>query len=241
MKNIFVEKMRNVMAAYYELQKIANQKMQENNSTYLPETAKKYNQELISKKEQDFEDAKQEIVKIFEQVKELLAKASYPVSFEMTGTEIFTNPYLRLSDEEITAISEQFFEQGNFTALRFLANWAEEKGKLDLNFHLPKDQILCYKKLAEGALFTVSGIHSEQKDHFIDLEIQTFADPVMCRPELEMIGDGECLKKFKNKEVPEKILHIFDGYALALNDNSLAPKIQFVNPDAPIGTHYDEW
>jgi len=241
MKNIFVEKMRHVMSAYYELQKMTNEKMEENRSRFSPEYAKKYNQELIDKKGQDYLDAKSEITRIYDRVRDLLARASFPASDEMTAdAQLFTNPYVKLTKEEIEAMAVQYRDNGNFTMLRMVSNWCEENEKHDMNLYLPKDQILAYKKLAESAMFTINGIYGEQKNHFIDLEIEHFADPIMCRNELETIGDGECLKKFDGKVVPEMVLHTFDSYAL--KDNSLTPvHTQFINSDVPAGSHYNDY
>ena len=98
--------------------------------------------------------------------------------------------------------------------LRVISTWCELNGKDNIQVFLPSDVIQAYQKLAQAALYTIDGIHSEKKQHFIPLEIDSFADPITYKKELEMIGTGECLKMYESKNVPEMILHSFDSTTL---------------------------
>ena len=215
MKNVYIEKMRLVMSSYWELQKLTNTEMQTNIETFSAANAERNNKELSEKKEKDFADAKAEIQKIFAEVRGLLAKSTFPLQEDITAeVQFLTNPYIKMTDAEIEALASEYAESGNQTMLRIISGWCEENGKYDLNLFSPKEQIICYKNLADAALFTINNIHSETKNHFIDLEIESFADPVMCKNELEKIGSGEGLKRYESKTVPEQIVHCFDTVTL---------------------------
>ena len=214
MKNIFVEALRNVMTAYNDLLKLTNQKIEENNSRFSAEYAEKYNLELKEKKNQDYQDAVSMLNDIVVKIRELLAKANYPDSADFTSDTKFFEGVCILTDKEIEALGRKYADDGNFTMVRYIQNWTERNNRVEIKFSMPLDQMKSYLKLAESARFTIDGIHSEQKAHFIDLEIESFADPIMCKNELDTVGSGECLKKFENKEVPDMILHSFDNVAL---------------------------
>lgn len=214
MKNQYVEKMRQIMSAYNELLAVRNRKIAENNATYSPDTAKAQNEELYQLKKQDYEDAKKELDAVFEKVRDLLCKASYPVSSELTkDAEVLSNPLFKLSDAEVKAMADKYQREENYTMLRAISAWSEMNGK-DVRVFLPSDVIQAYQKLAQAALFTIDGINSERKAHFIPVEIESFGDPIGCKNELEVIGSGESLKNYEHKEVPEMILHSFDSINL---------------------------
>lgn len=215
MKNQYVEKMRQIMSAYNELLAVRNRKIAKNNDTYSPTTAKAQNEELYQLKKQDYEDARKELDAVFEKVRDLLCKASYPVPSELTAdAEVLSNPLFKLSDNEVRAMADKYQKEENYTMLRAISAWCELNGKDNIQVFLPSDVIQAYQKLAQAALFTIDGINSEKKQHFIPVEIDSFADPIACKNEYEMIGSGEGLLKYEHKEVPEMILHTFDIISL---------------------------
>lgn len=215
MKNVYVEKMRQVMSAYNDLLAVRNREIAHNKEIYSPTAAEAQNEELYQLKNQDYEDSRREIEGIFGQLKDLLCKASYPVTSELTpDAEVLLNPLIHHSDFEVKALVDKYQKEGNFTMLRAISTWCEKNGIDDIQIHLPSDVILAYQKLAQAAMFTIDGIHSEKKQHFIPVEIDSFGDPIACKNELEIIGSGEQLKMYESKSVPNMVLHTYDAVTL---------------------------
>ena len=215
MKNYFVEKMREVMKAYWELLNLTNEKIQKNNETYAPEIAERENQALYEGKQKDYQDATAMLDGIVSNIRELLARGNFPSSAELTpDTALFQNPDFALTDGEVEILARKYRDEGNFSMIRMIDAWARRNNRPDLNLYTPVDQLKAYLKLAQAAQFTIDGIHSEQKQHFIPLEIEHFGDPVMCANEYEIIGDGQSIKGLSKKSVPNEAVHVFDSVTL---------------------------
>lgn len=214
MKNIYVEKMRNVMSCYNDLMKMVNEKIKSNCETYSPAVAEKYNLELREKKKQDYQDAVKMLEEMVAQIRELLAKGNYPIASDLTSDQDFFKGNCFLTDKEIEAMARQYGREGNYTMVRYIKGWADQNNRSELQFILPVDQLKAYLKLANAVRYTLDGIYSENREHFIDLEIEHFGDPVMSRKEMDIIGDGECLKTYENRIVPDEVLHSFDNITL---------------------------
>lgn len=215
MKNYFVEKMREVMKAYWELLNLTNEKIQKNNEIYAPEVAERENQALYEGKQKDYADATAMLDGIVSNIRELLARGNFPSSSEMTSDAVlFQSPDIILSDEELQIMAKKYANEGNFTMIRLIDTWAKRNNRPDLNLYMPIDQLKAYLKLAKSAQFTIDGIYGEQKAHFIPLEIEHFGDPVMCANEYEIIGDGQSVKGLSKKSVPNEAVHVFDSVTL---------------------------
>lgn len=217
MKNIFVEKMRLVMSSYWELRKMVDAEIEANKIKYSPEYANKQNKALSEKKSKDYEDAVAEIKKIYEKVREYLARGNNPSGAEMNQEDIalLNADMIQLTDKEIELMAQKYRDSSNFTMMRVLATWAERNGKVNIDFPLPLDQLKAYQKFAEAALFTIRGIFSEEKDHFIPLEIEHFGDETMNANLYTMVGTGEKLQECAFKPViSDEALHIFDDISV---------------------------
>ncbi len=217
MKNIFVEKMRLVMSSYWELRKTADAEIEANKIKYSPEYADMQNKALSEKKAAGYEDAVSEIRAIYEKVREYLARGNNPSGAEMNQDDIalLDADMIQLTDKEIELMAQKYRDSSNFTMMRVLATWAERNGRVDIDFPLPLGQLKAYHKFAEAALYTVRGIYSEKKDHFIPLEIEHFGDEIMNADLYRIVGNGEKLQECAFKPViSDEALHVFDNIAI---------------------------
>ena len=215
MKNTYVEKMRNVLTSYHTLMKVRNEEIAGNNEKYSPQYAEQLNAEVRKKKQLDYKDARNEIQKIFDQVKRHLARGNFPVPDEYTDDrKLFDGDYLEISKLEVEALAQKYQDKGNYTMLRLIDTWAKRNGMDDLQLNLPAEQVEMYSHFAKSALFTVDGIYSERKEHFIPLEIQNFGDEKMYAKEYAVVGSGANLEKTAIKSVPELAFHAFDSITL---------------------------
>ena len=216
MKNTYVEQMKTVLSSYHTLQRVRNKEIAENNEKYSPQYAEQLNAEVRKKKQQDYEDARNEIQKIFDQVKGYLARGNFPDPDELTDDrKLFDGDSIELSKLEVEALAQKYRDKGNFTMLRLIDTWAQRNGRIDLQLNLPAEQLEMYAHFAKSALFTIDGIFSERKEHFIPLEIQNFGDEKMYANEYAVVGSGAKLVETAFKNVPDVALHVFDSVSLS--------------------------
>ena len=215
MKNQYVEQMKNVLSSYHTLQRVRNKEIADNLEKFSPQYAEQLNAEVRKKKQQDYEDARNEIQKIFDQVKGYLARGNFPVPDELTDDRsLFDGDSIELSKLEVEALAQKYRDKGNFTMLRLIDTWAQRNGRVDLQLNLPAEQLEMYSHFAKSALFTINGIYSERKEHFIPLELQNFGDETMFAKEYAIVGSGAKLAETAFKNVPDVALHVFDAITL---------------------------
>lgn len=215
MKNEYVEQMKNVLVSYHQLMKVRNTEIEANIEKYSPQYAEQLNAEVRKKKQQDYEDAKNEIQKIFDRIKYLLARGNFPIPDELTDDcSLFDGDSIELSKLEVEALAQKYRDKGNFTMLRLIDTWAKRNGRDDLQLNLPAEQVEMYSHFAKSAMFTINGIFSERKEHFIPLELQNFGDEKTYAKEYAVVGSGAKLAETAFKNVPEVALHVFDRYTL---------------------------
>lgn len=215
MKNEYVEQMKNVLVSYHTLIKMRNKEIAENLGKFSPQYAEPLNAEVRKQKEKDYEDAVNEINKIFDRVKYLLARGNFPVPAELTDDRsLFDGDSIELSKLEVEALAQKYRDKGNYSMLRLIDSWAKRNGRVDLQLNLPAEQVEMYSHFAKSAMFTINGIHTERKEHFIPLEIQNFGDEKMFAKEYAVVGSGAKLAETAFKSVPEVALHVFDNYTL---------------------------
>lgn len=216
MKNTYVEQMKSVLSSYHALQRVRNKEIADNLEKYSPQYAEQLNAEVRKKKQQDYDDAKNEIQKIFDRVKYLLARGNFPVPDELTDDRsLFDGDSIELTKLEVEALAQKYRDKSNFTMLRLIDSWAQRNGRVDLQLNLPAEQVEMYAHFAKSALFTINGIYSERKEHFIPLELQNFGDETMFAKEYAVVGSGAKLAETAFKNVPEVALHVFDNYTLS--------------------------
>lgn len=215
MKNTYVEQMKNVLSSYHTLQRVRNKEIADNLEKFSPQYAESLNSEVRKKKQQDYEDARNEIQKIFDRIKYLLARGNFPVPDELTDDRsLFDGDSIELSKLEVEALAQKYRDKCNFTMLRLIDSWAKRNGRDDLQLNLPADQLEMYSHFAKSAMFTIDGIFSERKEHFIPLEIQNFGDEKMYAKEYAVVGSGAKLAETAFKNVPDVALHVFDNITL---------------------------
>lgn len=215
MKNTYVEQMKNILSSYHTLQRVRNKEIADNLEKFSPQYAESLNSEVRKKKQQDYEDARNEIQKIFDRIKYLLARGNFPVPDELTDDRsLFDGDSIELSKLEVEALAQKYRDKCNFTMLRLIDSWAKRNGRDDLQLNLPADQLEMYSHFAKSAMFTIDGIFSERKEHFIPLEIQNFGDEKMYAKEYAVVGSGAKLAETAFKNVPDVALHVFDNITL---------------------------
>lgn len=216
MKNVYVEKMRLVMTSYWELRQMVDAQIKVNEEKYSPEYAEEQNKVLRDKKAKDYEDAVTELRNVYNKVREYLARGNCPSGAEMNQEDIalLNADMIELTDKEIELMAQKYRDSSNFTMMRVLATWAERNGRV-IDMPTALEQVKAYQKFAKAALFTISGIYSQEKDHFIPLEIEHFGDEIMNAELYKVVGDGEKLQECAFKPViSDEALHIFDDISI---------------------------
>ena len=225
MNNIYIGSFKDILKGYYTKQKKLNEEIERNKQRFAPEYADKYNAEVKAKQAQAYNDARQSITDVFEQVRGFLANASFLNVESLTADRLIfaDNSGFDLTPEDVRGYVERY--QGNYTMLRLIRDWITkhkkpEDGQLfgkyhDIKIVLPADQLQVYKQFADSALRICDRIFTNGNVMSDPLEIECFADPRMAGTLLGAIGSGMELSDYKNHRVPESVKHSFDGVTLA--------------------------
>ena len=229
MGNIFVDKNKSIVKAYYEKAWQIKDKMAENSKTFVPDVAYAENKKLAEQNLEAYNKAVADIASEFANVRELLARANVIDTAEVPKEieKVFSSNLYNLSTAEVQAYADEY--KDNDTVTRIISDWIADKsqikdGKLfgkyeGVRIVRPVDKLDVYKKFAESALYIIEQIHNDgtlmQRDTLTNervepLEINGYADEDFGKELFAVIGDGKALADEHRKHVPESLLHTFD-------------------------------
>lgn len=218
MSNIFISELKYYLENYFKKQTQLNEEISDNFRKYSPEYAAVENEKLATKQEQLHDETRKKIIDTFREVRELLAKANFPSTGELTSDRLLLESGIELSPLELQGLVERY--RDNFTMLRLLLQYKNvhnEDGSLSgVKINLPRDILQGYKTFAVGALDTVKKIHNGT---VTEPELKCYADENFCKNLFDTIGNGFTLRDLSQKKVPESALHAFDD-------------VQLIQPDA---------
>lgn len=215
MKNEFVEKMKTVLSSYHQLMKVRNAEIEANNEKYSPQHAEQLNAEVRKKKQQDYEDAKNEIQKIFEEVRTLIAcSAEWNTDSEdfKTVRELMSSG-IDFTEQEINSLLQKY--QNDFTIVRMIGDTVKKNNPPlydKLEIRTPLSAVEAYRQFGQSALYIAEKIN--QNHWSADLSLQNFDDPTINARLYETIGSGDSLKKFDYTNIPISAMHDFDNITL---------------------------
>lgn len=215
MKNIFVQQMKNVLSAYYELRKARDKEISDITQKYAPQYAERLIQEVDKKKQQDYTDARNEIQKVFEEVRTLIA-CSAELNVESDDFErvkkLMTSGFDFSESEIQTQLQKYPFD---YTIQRWIGDTVKKSNpKLydKLEIRTPRSAVEAYRQFGQSALYVAERIF--QNHWSADLSLQNFDDPTINARLYETIGSGDNLKKFDYTNIPISAMHDFDNITL---------------------------
>ena len=224
MANIYIGSYKDILKNYYEKQKKLNDEINTNNSTYAPKYADKYNDEVKVRQAQAYNEARQSIQAVFEQVRGYLANASFLNVESLTADRLLfaDDSGFDLTPEDVKGYVERY--QTNYTMLRLIKDWITkhntvDEGRLtgkfdDIKITMPSDQLQIYKQFGESALRTIDKIYTNGNVMIDPVEIEYYADPSLAGDLLQTVGSGMGLSDYKTHRVPESAQHCFDNVKL---------------------------
>ncbi len=220
--NIYIGAMQDVMHAYYKKLHEYNKQIADNNARFTAEYAKPENDKILEQKTKAYNEAKQKIIDIFKDVREMLACASFLNVESLTADRLFfeQNSGFSLSVAEVQAYVERY--KNNYTMLRLISDWIAKQDKpaySSISIILPKDILNAYKTFADGALSIVEKIHDEGRIMESPIELETFADDNWSHNLYDIVGSGLSLNEYKTKRVPNTAMHTFDDVTLKSDPN----------------------
>lgn len=213
-KNIFVQQMKNVLSAYYELRKARDKEISDITQKYAPQYAERLIQEVDKKRELDYEDVKAEILKVFEEVRTLLAcSAEWNTTEDFKTVRELMSSGIDFTEQEINSLLQKY--QNDYTIQRMIGDTVKKNnpsmyGKLEIR--TPLSALQAYRQFGQSALYVAEKIF--QNHWSADLAIQHFDDPKVNAPLYEQIGSGDNLKAFNYQNIPISAMHDFDDVTL---------------------------
>lgn len=218
MSNIFISELKYYLENYFKKQTQLNEEISDNFKRFSPEYAAVENEKLATKQEEIYLETKRKIVDEFKEIRELLARANFPDSKELTPDKMLFDSGIKFSSEEIKAFLSRYVS--NHTMTRLIADYLEKNGGngeyADIQITTPRDILQGYKTFVTGAIDTVEKIHNGTVN---ELELKSCADENFCKNLFDLVGDGFNLRDLSQKKVPESALHAFDD-------------VQLIQPDA---------
>lgn len=223
MSNIYTGMMKDVCKNYLRRDRTIIKEIAENGSKYSVDYANKLNKDSETLRIQYYNDAKGMIEKIFDDVKQYLAVASFPNVEQLTADRLlFEENGINLTVEEVAGFTERY--KDNFTMLRIIKTWLEKhtenvEGDIKLSpfnsirINLPEEHLAVYKMFAESALSLIDTIYADSTN-FNESMLDAFGDEKFGAGLYEVIGNGMSLKDYRAKNVPESAKHKFDDVTL---------------------------
>lgn len=224
MENIFISQYSQSLKRFFDSQQYTLSKIADNNKRFVPEYADKYNGMLKDAQQSAYQACQQEIFATFENVRSLLAKATYPDAKMLNEEDIrlFTSG-MNISTAVIMDRAEKYQGEYNFTMLTWIRDWlAKQPQSLEtasIPFYFPADFLDIYRQFGNIALRNAAKIAAPNSPIMTDpLELRLFTDEEVHRKAFEIIGDGRGLSKYKDVEASDRILHCFDNVQLQNTD-----------------------
>lgn len=224
MKNVYIDQYAQSLQNFFNSQQDTLNKIRENNSRFLPEYANRYNSKLKEQQQAAYQACQQEIFKTFENVRSLLAKATYPYVKLLNEEDIrLFNSGWNLPPEVIMDQVEKHQRECNFPMLTWIRDWLAKQPQslatASIQFYFPADYLDVYRQFGNLALRNAAKIAAPNSPIMTNpLELQIFVDESAHRRAFEIIGDGQGLSSYQNAEVSDRILHSFDEVKLQNTD-----------------------
>lgn len=215
MKNTYIEQMKTVLSSYHQLMKVRNAEIEANIEKYSPTHAEQLNAEVRKKKQQDYEDAKNEIQKVFEEVRTLIAcSAEWNTDTEdFERVQKLMNSGIDFTEQEINSLLQK--HKNDYTIVRMIGDTVKRNNPTlydRLEITTPRSAVEAYRHFGQSALYIAEKIY--QNHWSADLSLQNFDDPTINAPLYEQIGSGDNLKAFNYQNIPISAMHDFDDVTL---------------------------
>lgn len=223
MKNIFIDQYAKSLKVFFDSQQHTINRIADNNKRFLPEYAKKYNALLEDAMKSAYQACQQEIFGTFENVRSLLAKATYPDATQLNDDDIRLFTQMNLSPAVIMDRVEKYQGEYNFVMLTWIRDWlAKQPQSLEtasIPFYFPADFLDIYRQFGNIALRNAAKIATPNSPIMNDpLELRLFANEEVHRKAFEIIGDGTGLSRYRGVKASDRILHCFDNVQLQNTD-----------------------
>ena len=237
MANIYVEQFKNIVKDYLTKAKATQKQIADYKKQFSVAYAEKAIKKVEEKGKQDYLNAKNSIINIFEELRTNLAIANFPNVESLTDDRIlFANDTaIKLTANEVMAYVEYY--KDNYTMLRLIKDWLEQnKGEgvndfSSIRIVLPTEQLNVYQQFAQSALSLVDTIYKAGVDTINTLSVDSYADEKFGKQLYDIIGNGKELSEYRTKQMPNSIKHSFDNITLSFDNN-----LQVQN--APTGFQY---
>lgn len=226
MPNLYIRIFKDTIKNFYKKALTLSEQKQQNSKRFAPEFADKENAEIDKQLEQAYLNAKQNIKRNFENLREMLAVSNFPTIESLSADRMFFDKSVAidLSATEVSAFIE--VHKGNPTMLRIIKRWLEiyhkdmdEFTPVKISIVLPEEKVCIYKQFAVSALSVIDTIFNSPSKTNENI-ITAYADESFAKELFEKIGDGNGLSDFKSRKVPETAKHAFDHITLDLESNS---------------------
>jgi hypothetical protein len=223
MINLYISSFKDVIKSFYSDVANISSELESAKNDYNGKLLQSKIDDLNTRKNTSYNNAKKLINDIYLEVRTLLAVANYPVAEKITeDTKLFElNSIIELTPQEVEALATQY--NGNYMMLRYIKGWIEKNPKRTAEFagitkkiYLPEDKVQVYKKFADSALNLVDTIYNSIPNTLIGVEVEAYADESFCAELFSVIGDGADLKNYKTTTVPEIAKRIFDDYTIGM-------------------------
>lgn len=223
--NRIIEKNQGIVKGFYRTAvNIANEKA-ENNRKYKSDIADTENKKLEAEKESLYNKSREQIISNFNEIKELCSIAGFPTAENITSDSIFFSDKspIELTAEEVKAYRDKYTD--NYTMLRIIKNWLEEKhtGLNDYTdikhtIHLPLEQLREYAENASTGLGLLATIN-RNPESISSAVIDTYCGELN-KCTTDIIGNGDTLYSKNKTSLPEKTKHLYDFIVLQENQQN---------------------
>lgn len=224
MSNIYVTRMKNALSEYYNKELSFSAQIADIFERFTDVYAEDEAARVRAQSEECCQFYKNKIVKIFEEVREALAVASFPDPGWLTAdrTVFDLNAPFVLSPAEVAVYVDKYTKRENYSMLRMISDWIAQKntsGEMnpyrDIRIYLPSDHLMIYKKFADSALSQIETIHQNVKSVNPDA-VSYYADENFASEWYSIIGNGQGLKAYHDKTVEDAVRHSFDTVTLSV-------------------------
>lgn len=218
MNNFFINRMKEVIDKFRNGMNNIDKNIIANNERYSKVVADKENAILEEEKKNLIQNAKVDIVNIFNTIKIDLGKASFPNVEELTADRMFFNENtpIELTTEQAKIFISKY--KNNYTMLSVISSYIERNHNdfdewitVKEMIPTPNKQVEEYYKISKSALSLIDTIITNPRasqiviDSFCDYDNANF---------WHIIGDGMNLLDYGKSNVPVEAEHIFDKYNL---------------------------
>lgn len=215
MKNIYVNKFKNIATAYYEKVCSLRAKAGYNTATYNQQVAKDYNEKIESEITRKANSAVEEINTVFEEVKKKISVCNFPNEGNLGDDCVIESGIL--TAEEINILLKKYYSEYSFIKIRKLVSKYPKITKT-MVIQTANDFVEIYRKFAESAIKLIYGIMQNPK--FSEIELNAFGDSSFASNLYAVINTGNALIPVSVTESNEYMSHSFDSVTLCIPSDS---------------------